>query len=120
MGGKGHCVNFITHIELWHITDILSQINSNYLTSLLGSKEEPRQTNIFSLDMAIQTENIVIGAAIRPIYVEADEGNSQEDRNNEAANQLSSSDLSAILKWSSDISSDMNLFSGAQCTGVYY
>lgn len=79
-------------------------------------KQEPRKKSIFSADTAVQTENIVMGTTIQPTFAESDDVVIQEDRSSDATNQLTSSDLSAILKWSSDVSSDMNLFSGRSST----
>lgn len=85
----------------------------NYLISVIGLKEEPRKKSIFTSEAAVQTENIVMEPMIRPRVVEDDEIEDHEDHDSGNTSQLTSSDLSAIIKWSSEISSDMNLFSCA-------
>ncbi|KAH8120504.1 dual-domain HisK/Mak2 protein kinase [Phellopilus nigrolimitatus] len=103
----------------------------NHLTSIVGiSAQKPHKKNIFSSDVAVQTENIIRGITSQPALVDYSidlDGNGL----GEDGAQLTSSDLSAILRWSNEISSDINLSSalrrlteigaessGAQCACV--
>ena len=55
----------------------------------------------------MQTETAIIGATAQPASTE----DLMKENYEEDALQLTSSDLSAILRWSKDISSDINLSS---------
>ncbi|KAF8665081.1 hypothetical protein AX16_000549 [Volvariella volvacea WC 439] len=81
----------------------------NYLTSVIGVRPQyPLKRPIFSSDVAVQTENVVVG-----VSTEASEfgltGNTGDEESS-----LSATDLASILKWSKDISSDINLSSALQ------
>lgn len=65
--------------------------------------------NIFTSDVAVQTESVLFGFGAQPQAL--DEFQKLEASDDDEF-QLASSDLSAILKWSKDISSDINLSSG--------
>ncbi|KAI5123720.1 hypothetical protein M0805_000314 [Coniferiporia weirii] len=83
----------------------------DYLKSVIGAREEPRKESIFSSDVGVQTENTIMDITIQPTLID-DPGNTEGHGG--TLTQLASSDLLAILKWSSDISSDMNLFSASR------
>ena len=63
---------------------------------------------IFSSDAAVQTENVSMGVSTRALV----DGRSKMDTHEDQESTLSASDLASILKWSKDISSDINLASG--------
>ncbi|KAL5518690.1 CHK1 [Sanghuangporus vaninii] len=99
-----------------------------YLISITGpSDRKIRRTNVFSSDVGVQTENVMLSLRQMPYSDDLpDDGYRGEE-----ANRLTSSDLAAILRWSSDIASDINLSSalrrlteiaaensGAQCACV--
>jgi hypothetical protein len=60
---------------------------------------------IFSSDVAVQTEAVILNPIAPPSNGHRVESNDQESA-------LSAADLASILKWSKDISSDINLSSG--------
>jgi hypothetical protein len=71
---------------------------------LLSSTKRP----IFSSDTAVQTENAGVGVGSHaPIHKQI-----KIDTHEDQESTLSASDLASILKWSKDISSDINLASG--------
>lgn len=77
----------------------------NYLTSLSGVQSQyvPRRT-LLSSDVAVQTENtVVIPTAVSNGFHRVEE---------DQESTLSASDLASILKWSKEISRDINLSSG--------
>ncbi|TFK40893.1 dual-domain HisK/Mak2 protein kinase [Crucibulum laeve] len=81
----------------------------NYLTSLADTRSQyPLKRSIFSSDAAIQTEAVAIG--VESLVHVTGTRSDQEDRES----TLSASDLGSILKWSKDISSDINLSSALQ------
>lgn len=63
--------------------------------------------SIFS-DSAVQTEDVGVGADLQGHVQERIKADMHEDQES----TLSASDLASILKWSKDISSDINLASG--------
>jgi hypothetical protein len=65
----------------------------------------PLKKAIFSSDVAIQTEALPLNSNAPLILGRA---NGQDDQES----TLSATDLASILKWSKDISSDINLSSG--------
>ncbi|KIY45235.1 dual-domain HisK/Mak2 protein kinase [Fistulina hepatica ATCC 64428] len=67
---------------------------------------------IFTSSVAVQTDSVVIahGSQAQPIYGPPNLGNSDEGQ----SSSLSAADLSSILKWSQEISSDINLSSALQ------
>ncbi|KAF9015434.1 dual-domain HisK/Mak2 protein kinase [Cyathus striatus] len=81
----------------------------NHLTAVVGIRSLlPLKRPIFSSDVAVQTEMTAVGTNSLP---------SQMARHNSPDDQestLSAADLAAILKWSKDISSDINLSSALQ------
>lgn len=79
-----------------------------YLSSIAGaSAEKTRKTSIFSSDVGVQTENVIMNLRQSALTDELP----GEDYRGEETSRLTSSDLSAILRWSSDIASDINLSS---------
>ncbi|EPQ61132.1 hypothetical protein GLOTRDRAFT_113578 [Gloeophyllum trabeum ATCC 11539] len=86
----------------------------NYLTSTVGSKlATPSKRNVFSSDVAVQTDNVMIGyrhQTSASIY----EATKQDSLDEDDVATLSASDLASILKWSKEISSDINLTSALQ------
>jgi hypothetical protein len=67
---------------------------------------------IFSSDTAVQTEKIGVGVGFQVPALQPNKMDIHEDQES----TLSASDLASILKWSKDISSDINLASGKQVT----
>ncbi|TFK57700.1 histidine kinase [Heliocybe sulcata] len=86
----------------------------NYLSSTVGTKiSAPPKRNVFTADVAVQTDNIMIGynnQAAVSIYEPIKEDPSEDDD----MTTLSASDLASILKWSKEISSDINLTAALQ------
>jgi hypothetical protein len=69
---------------------------------------------IFSSDTAVQTEKIGAGIGSQVQVLQSNKMAIHEDQES----TLSASDLASILKWSKDISSDINLASGKQVTAT--
>ena len=65
----------------------------------------PLKRAIFSSDAAVQTEAMALNSDSRQVL---GNGGSHDDQES----TLSAADLASILKWSKDISSDINLSSG--------
>lgn len=80
----------------------------NYLTTDAGLKSQhPLKRPLFSSDVGVQTEVIAGGAGSPRHTYNMDVQDDQEST-------LSAADLASILKWSKDISSDINLSSALQ------
>lgn len=78
------------------------------MTSVVGAKpQQSLKKSLFTADVAIQTEAPVGDVAGFP-QVET----SKVDPHGDQESSLSAADLASILKWSKDISSDINLSSG--------
>ncbi len=77
----------------------------------------PLKKAIFSSDAAVQTEAVSLNFDSRPVLGNGDGHDDQEST-------LSAADLASILKWSKDISSDINLSSGffhsLRCYWAYF
>ncbi|KAJ3513116.1 hypothetical protein NLJ89_g3133 [Agrocybe chaxingu] len=81
----------------------------NHLTFLSGARSQhPLKRAIFSSDVAVQTEAVALNFS-SPHYGH-DKGEPQGDQET----TLGAKDLASILKWSQDISSDINLSSALQ------
>jgi len=81
----------------------------NHLSSIVDLHSQyPPKRPIFSSDVAVQTENSGVGASSQSY------DNSRPDMSDDSDLRLSSSDLSSILKWSKEISSDINLSAALQ------
>ena len=87
---------------------------SNHLSSVLGPRsQKPLKRHIFSSDVGVQTETVVVTPAMQPpVYEQLNDGEAITDDSNMSPLSLSVSDLSSILKWSKEISSDINLAAG--------
>ncbi|KAJ8703111.1 Chk1 protein kinase [Pleurotus ostreatus] len=84
----------------------------NYLNSVVGARSQyPLKRPIFSSEVAVQTENIAAGIINQPLVIY---GNPKPDYGDEQEPTLSEADLSSILKWSQDISRDIQLSSALQ------
>lgn len=106
MGRAWHCVGY----AILRRFISLMLLFSNHLLSIVGAgNQQALKRNIFTSDVAVQTESIVIGITAHSMV--ADEPIRPELYEDEES-QLTSADLTAILKWSKDISSDINLSSG--------
>ncbi|KAJ3003995.1 hypothetical protein NUW54_g5022 [Trametes sanguinea] len=79
-----------------------------YLSSLLETRSQPvpLKRHIFSADVAVQTDNVVIAAQPTPGPFER---TSLEASEEEQISTLTAADLASILKWSKEISGDINL-----------
>ncbi|CDO70926.1 hypothetical protein BN946_scf184829.g34 [Trametes cinnabarina] len=80
-----------------------------YLSSLLETRSQPAplKRHIFSADVAVQTDNVVI--ASQPAIPGPFERTSLEASEEEQISTLTAADLASILKWSKEISGDINL-----------
>ncbi|KAK0233760.1 dual-domain HisK/Mak2 protein kinase [Armillaria fumosa] len=91
----------------------------NYLNTVVGSRPQyPLKRPIFMTDVAVQTESATVDDPNFPY------GQTKTAMSDEQESTLSASDLASILKWSKDISSDINLSSALQrlteiATGMY-
>jgi hypothetical protein len=82
----------------------------DYLTSVVGIRYQHQlKRAIFSSDVAIQTESPTLGHS--PQFPQPYR-RSNLDISNGQDSTPTASDLASILKWSKDISSDINLSSG--------
>ncbi|KAI0325627.1 histidine kinase [Cubamyces sp. BRFM 1775] len=81
----------------------------NYLSSLLETRSQPvpLKRHIFSADVAVQTDSVVIAA--QPALQGTFERTSLEATEEEQISTLTAADLASILKWSKEISGDINL-----------
>jgi hypothetical protein len=78
------------------------------MTSLIGSRARPPpRRQAFTADVATQTEALAVDPSSQ-MQVHSATIDLHEDHDT----VLSASDLASILKWSKDISSDINLSSG--------
>ncbi|KDQ54896.1 hypothetical protein JAAARDRAFT_196280 [Jaapia argillacea MUCL 33604] len=85
----------------------------NYLSSTMGTRSQyPLKRHIFSSEVAVQTEGVMLGlhAQNSSIYEQARMESAEDDE----ISTLTASDLASILKWSKEISSDINLSSALQ------
>ena len=87
---------------------------SNHLSSVLGPRsQKPLKRHIFSSDVGVQTETVVITPAMQPqVYEQLSGEDAVTDDSDMSPLSLSVADLSSILKWSKEISSDINLAAG--------
>ncbi|KAF9454975.1 dual-domain HisK/Mak2 protein kinase [Macrolepiota fuliginosa MF-IS2] len=81
----------------------------NYMTSIVGGAEQSLKKSLFTADIGVQTETQT-GGIVEFSQAEAGKIESHEDQES----SLCASDLASILKWSKDISSDINLSSALQ------
>lgn len=82
----------------------------NHLNSVIGlTNQHFLKRNIFSADVAVQTDSVAIG--IDPRHAMAEE-TVKDSASEDSSVHLGASELSSILRWSKDISSDINLSSG--------
>lgn len=80
----------------------------HHLTFLSGARSRyPLKRPVFSSDVSVQTETVSINFH-PPTRIESNKLDHPDDQ--ESA--LTAADLAAILKWSKDISSDINLSAG--------
>ncbi len=88
------------------LTDVFS---STYLSSLLETRAQPVpfKRHIFSADVAVQTDSVVI--ASQPSLQGPYERTSLDSSEEEQISTLTAADLASILKWSKEISGDINL-----------
>ncbi|RDX43976.1 histidine kinase [Lentinus brumalis] len=80
-----------------------------YLSSLLETRAQPVpfKRHIFSADVAVQTDSVVI--ASQPSLQGPYERTSLDSSEEEQISTLTAADLASILKWSKEISGDINL-----------
>ena len=83
--------------------------HSNYLSSLLETRSQPLplKRHIFSADVAVQTDSVVITSqsSLQGPF----ERTSLDASEEEQISSLTAADLASILKWSKEISGDINL-----------
>ncbi|TFK76709.1 dual-domain HisK/Mak2 protein kinase [Pluteus cervinus] len=81
----------------------------SYLTSIVGIQSHyPLKRPIFSSDVAVQTEPPQHGSHFHS------QSRDSQDEHEDQESTLGASDLASILKWSKEISSDINLSSALQ------
>ena len=82
---------------------------SNHLTSLVDERTQlPLKRHIFSQDVAVQTDSVIVSTSPPPeedIYPRSKESPTDDD----VISKLTAADLASILKWSKEISRDINL-----------
>ena len=87
----------------------LSLCRRNHLTSLIDERSQlPLKRHIFSSDVAVQTDSVIVSASPPPeedIYPRNKDGPTDDD----VISKLTAADLASILKWSKEISRDINL-----------
>src|SRR6201986_5395482 len=94
---------------------------SNHLSAVLGPRsQKPLRRHTSTSDVGVQTEIIVVTPAMQPpAYEELGSTDTEADDSEMSPLSLSVTDLSSILKWSKEISSDINLAAG-RCFRYYY
>jgi hypothetical protein len=65
---------------------------------------------MFSSNVAVQTDSALMG--FNPVSPSPSEPSNVDSAKDQEVSTLSAADLAAILKWSKEISSDINLASG--------
>ena len=105
MGGSGNCVSDMTFGGF----RMLKADTSNYLDSTveIRSQPAPLKRHIFSADVAVQTDSVVI--ASHQSFNGSFERTSLDASEEEQISSLTAADLASILKWSKEISGDINL-----------
>lgn len=82
---------------------------SQHLSSLIGSRSQaPMKRHLFSSDAAVQTENSGMSSSSHRMAYDTDRADGDEGAS------LTASELLSILKWSQEISSDINLTAALQ------
>ena len=99
----------------WHSVSRLERVSktlcdalfSNYLSSCVDSRAQyALKRHAFTSDVAVQTDSAIIASdGLSPGTYERTKDNTEEDD----LSSMNASDLASILKWSKDISSDINL-----------
>lgn len=108
MGSPRNCVS--NEAQCFIVVLLMDRNSSNHLNSVIGAKSQNEfKRPIFTSDVAVQTESSM-GIDGNGILNDA---HSQQEGDEHT---LSASDLASILKWSKDISSDINLSSGENQT----
>ena len=81
----------------------------NHLSSLLETRNQPAplKRHIFSADVAVQTDSVVITS--QQTFGGSFERTSLDASEEEQISSLTAADLASILKWSKEISGDINL-----------
>ncbi len=105
MGRTGHSVRI-----LWYLPIAVSRpyCRTHLSSTVEDTASQSFKRSPFTSDVAVQTDNVLSFAA-RPVVVE---DYVKDDVVEDDDLQLSSTDLTSILKWSKEISSDINLSSG--------
>lgn len=89
--------------------------NRTHLTSVSGTRSQSLfKKPIFSADVAVQTEAVALNYD-STLYTLGGRPDSHDDQES----TLSAADLASILKWSKDISRDINLSSGFDLYQVF-
>lgn len=85
--------------------------NRNYLSSLIAERTQlPLKRHIFSSDVAVQTDSVMVSANLLPVEDDAFVHSTKTTPTDEdVINKLTSADLASILRWSKEISRDINL-----------
>ena len=80
----------------------------NNLSSVLDNRSQlSLKRHIFSSDVAVQTDSVVISAA--PQSPDAFDRSKRASSEDDEISSLTAADLGSILKWSKEISIDINL-----------
>lgn len=85
----------------------LTSLCSNNLSSRLDNRSQlSLKRHIFSSEVAVQTDSVIVSTSHSPDnYHRSKSGSTEEDQ----ISSLTAADLGSILKWSKEISSDINL-----------
>jgi hypothetical protein len=95
---------FCGHASGWRLT-----CHRNYMTTIVGTKPMQSLKPLFATDVGVQTEMQTGEIADISELLKC----SRIDLHGDQEPSLCASDLASILKWSTDISSDINLSSGS-------
>ena len=102
---RGSCTRLLSCPQSKEISVIFTR---HHLTLLSGARSRyPLKRPVFSSDVSVQTENVAI-TFHSPTRIESNKLGHLDDQES----TLTATDLAAILKWSKDISSDINLSAG--------
>lgn len=105
VGGEGYSVSTILHTLAKSADNFACR---NYLSSRLDTRAHfALKRHLFSADVAVQTDGVVMTSSSprSPGVYEHKAEQTEEDE----ISSLTASDLASILKWSKEISSDINL-----------
>lgn len=109
MGSKRHCV---CHDDSCRSYPLTYFFRSNFMATQLDHRSQPSlKRHIFSADVGVQTDTVRISTSPPPITDEDlfQQSTKTSPTDEDMINQLTAADLASILKWSMEISRDINL-----------